>query len=95
MSKNLDELPPVTAGRCNTFGGEGIAAALYGFQLCEEAADQLKTLPATQVGLSETQELGFETQKSERETLVVTCHLECKQELARGIWTAGISGCSA
>jgi hypothetical protein len=65
---------------------------LYGFQLCEEAADQMTTLPATQIGLSETQNLEFETQKSERETLVVTCPLECIQELARGIWTAGISG---
>jgi hypothetical protein len=63
MSKNLDELPPVTAGRCNTFGGEGIAAALYGFQLCEEAADQMTTLPATNIGLSETHNLEFETQK--------------------------------
>jgi hypothetical protein len=61
---------------------------LYGFQLCEEAADQMKTLPATHMGLSETQELEFETQKSERETLVVlkeaisygsvlTCSPEC------------------
>ncbi len=40
------------------------------------------------MGLSETKNLEFETQKSERETLVVTCLLECKQELARGSWTA-------
>jgi hypothetical protein len=44
---------------------------LYGFQLCEKAADQMTTLPATQVGLSETHNLEFETQKSEREALVV------------------------
>jgi hypothetical protein len=44
---------------------------LYGFQLCEEAADQMTTLPATNIGLSETHKLEFETQKSERETLVV------------------------
>jgi hypothetical protein len=95
MSQNLDELPPITAGRCNTFGGKRIATALYGFQLCEEAADQMKTLPATHMGLSETHNLELETQKSERETLVVTCPLECIQELARGNWTAGISGFSA
>jgi hypothetical protein len=68
---------------------------LYGFQLCEEAADQMTTLPATHMGLSETLNLEFETQKSERETLVATCPLECTQELAREIWTAGISGFSA
>jgi hypothetical protein len=62
---------PVTAGRCNTFGGERIAAVLYGFQLCEKAAVQMMTLPATHMGLSETQNLELETQKSERETLVV------------------------
>jgi hypothetical protein len=44
---------------------------LYGFQLCEEAADQMTTLPATNIGLSETDNLEFEMQKSERETLVV------------------------
>jgi hypothetical protein len=38
---------------------------LYGFQLCEEAADQMKALPATHMGLSETHNLEFETQKSE------------------------------
>jgi hypothetical protein len=31
----------------------------------------MKTLPATLMGLSETQTFEFETQKSERETLVV------------------------
>jgi hypothetical protein len=44
---------------------------LYGFRLCEEAADQMTTLPATHMGLSETHNLEFETQKSDRETLVV------------------------
>jgi hypothetical protein len=91
MSSSL----PVTAGRCNTFGGERIAAALYGFQLCEKAADQMMTLPATQMGLSETYNLDFETQKSEREALVLTCLLECIQALVRRISTAGISGFSA
>jgi hypothetical protein len=62
---------PVTAGRFNTFGGERIAAVLNGFQLCETAADQMKTLPATHMGLSETHNVELETQKSERETLVV------------------------
>jgi hypothetical protein len=68
---------------------------LYGFQLCEKAADQMMTLPATQMGLSETHNLEFETQKNERGTLVVTCPLECIQELVGRLSTAGISGFSA
>jgi hypothetical protein len=47
------------------------------------------------MGLSETHNSEFETQKSERGTLVVTCPLECIQELAGRISTAGISGFSA
>jgi hypothetical protein len=57
---------------------------LYGFQLCEEAADQMTTLPATNIGLSETHNLEFETQKSEREALVVAYPIERIQELAWG-----------
>jgi hypothetical protein len=48
---------------------------LCGFQLCEKAADQMTTLPATEVGLSETHNLEFKTQKSEREALVVRAGL--------------------
>jgi hypothetical protein len=55
---------------------------LYGFQLREEAADQMTTLPATHMGLSETLNLEFETQKSERETLVVL-----KEVISHGMMT--------
>jgi hypothetical protein len=55
----------------------------------------MKALPATHMGLSETQNLELETQKSEREALVLTCLLECIQALVGRISTAGISGFSA
>ena len=73
ISKNLDYLlcPPVTVGKCNAFGGERIAANLRSLQLPEEAADQMNTLPIARKGFSETHNLEFETQKNERETLLV------------------------
>ena len=73
ISKNLDDLlcPPVTVGKCNAFGGRRIAANLRRLQLPEEAADQMNTLPIARKGFSETHNLEFETQKNERETLLV------------------------
>ena len=44
----------------------------------------MTTLPATNIGLSETHNLEFETQKSEREALVVAYPIERIQELAWG-----------
>jgi len=73
ISKNLDDLlcPPVTVGKCNAFGGRRIAANLRSLKLPEEAADQMNTLPIARKGFSETHNLEFETQKNERETLLV------------------------
>jgi hypothetical protein len=73
ISNNLDDLlcPPVTVGKCNAFGGRRIAANLRRLQLPEEAADQMNTLPIARNGFSETHNLEFETQKNERETLLV------------------------
>ena len=73
ISKNLDDLicPHVTVGKCNAFGGRRIAANLRRLQLPEEAADQMNTLPIARNGFSETHNLEFETQKNERETLLV------------------------
>jgi len=73
ISKNLDDLlcPPVTVVKCNAFGGRRIAANLRRLQLPEEAADQMNTLPIARNGFSETHNLEVETQKNERETLLV------------------------
>jgi hypothetical protein len=73
ISKNLDDFlcPPVTVGKCNAFGGRRIAANLRSLQLPEEAADQMNTLRIARKGFSETHNLEFETQKNERETLLV------------------------
>jgi hypothetical protein len=67
----ISSAPPVTVGKCNAFGGRRIAANLRSLQLPEEAADQMNTLPIARKGFSETHNLEFETQKNERETLLV------------------------
>jgi hypothetical protein len=73
ISKNLDDLlcPPVTVVKCNAFGGERIAANLRSLHCPEEAADQMTRSLAARKGFSETHNLEFETQKNERETLLV------------------------
>jgi hypothetical protein len=73
ISKNLDDLlcPPVTVGKCNAFGGRRIAANLRRLQLPEEAADQMTRSLAARMGFPKTHNLEFETQKNERETLLV------------------------
>ena len=58
-------------GRCNVFGGRRIAANLLCLQNPKLAADQMNTLPIARKGFSETHNLEFETQKNERETLLV------------------------
>jgi len=73
ICKNLDDLfsPPVTAGKCNAFGGERIVANLRSLQLPEDAADQMITSSAARMDISETHILRFETRKNERETFPV------------------------
>jgi hypothetical protein len=73
ISKNLDDFlcPLVTARKCNAFDRKRIAANLRSLQLPGEAADHMITLPAARTGFSETHNLEFETQKNERETLLV------------------------
>ncbi len=73
ISKNLDDLlcPLVTTGKCNGFRRFRNAVVLRGVSLCKQVADQMTTLPAARTGFSETHNLEFETQKNERETLLV------------------------
>jgi hypothetical protein len=70
ISRNLEDLfsPPVTAGKCNAFDGERIAANLRSLQLPEKAAYQMITSSAARMDVFETHTLRFETRKNERET---------------------------